>query len=176
MAQVMQAAGLAAAVVLLLVAAWQDFTTWKIRNWTVLSLVAAYALVALGRWLAPGVGGVLDTLDAGSPLAGDLAAGALLFAIGVVLWLLRLLGAGDAKLFLPIGLFVGLSHLLPFALALIAGAIVAAVALRFPVPLHYQTWPVLFRIDEIRKTGKVPYGVIMVAAAFFAMYLRYGPA
>ena len=27
--------------------------------------------------------------------------------------------------------------------------------------------------EEIRKTGKVPYGVLIAAAALFAMYLRY---
>ena len=31
------------------------------------------------------------------------------------------------------------------------------------------------RIEQIRTTGKVPYGIVMAAAALLAMFLRYGP-
>lgn len=161
-----------AAVGLILIAAWQDFIAWKIRNWTILALVADYALLALIRWANPAGAGILGIDDASS-LQGDLAAGLLLFAIGFVLWALRMLGAGDAKLFFPIGLFVGLNHLFSFAVGLSAGAVVVSLALQFPVPLQYQAWPALSRIEEIRKSRKVPYGVIMAAAALVAMYLRY---
>jgi prepilin peptidase CpaA len=165
-----------AAAALILVAAWQDFTSWKIRNWTVLALLGVYICLALWRWLAPAenlAGGVLYALGPSTPIYGDVAAGLLLFTIGVVLWALRMLGAGDAKLFFPIGLFVGLNYLFPFAVALALGAIVGAVALKFPVPLHYQVWPAGARIEEIRQSGKVPYGVVMAGAALIAMYLRY---
>ncbi|WP_246684351.1 pilus assembly protein CpaA [Mesorhizobium sp. B2-6-5] len=158
---------------MILIAAWQDFIAWKIRNWTVLALVADYALLALNRWANPTGAGILAGTDSASPLQGDLAAGLLLFAIGFVLWALRMLGAGDAKLFFPIGLFVGLYHLFSFAVGLAAGAVVVSLALQFPVPLQYQAWPALSRIEEIRKSRKVPYGVIMAAAALVAMYLRY---
>nr|WP_245262255.1 pilus assembly protein CpaA [Mesorhizobium sp. WSM3626] len=161
-----------AAAGLILIAAWQDFIAWKIRNWTVLALVADYALLALIRWANPGAG-ILAGIDSASPLQGDLAAGLLLLTIGFVLWALRMLGAGDAKLFFPIGLFVGLNHLFSFAVGLAAGGVVVSLALQFPVPLQYQAWPALSRIEEIRKTRKVPYGVIMAAAALVAMYLRY---
>ena len=161
-----------AAAALIVTAAWQDFRTWKIRNWTVLALLAVYALLALLRWLMPS-DGLLDELGPRSPIYGDLAAGLLLFAIGFVLWALKMLGAGDAKLFLPVGLFVGLEFLFPFGVALAVGAVVVAVALKFPVPLHYQVWPTAARLEEIRKTGKVPYGVLIAAAALFSMWLRY---
>ncbi|TPM03768.1 pilus assembly protein CpaA [Mesorhizobium sp. B2-3-11] len=162
-----------AAAGLILIAAWQDFQAWKIRNWTVLALVADYALLALIRWANPAGAGILAGIDSASPLQGDLAAALLLLTIGFVLWALRMLGAGDAKLFFPIGLFVGLNHLFSFAVGLAAGGVVVSLALQFPVPLQYQAWPALSRIEEIRKSRKVPYGVIMAAAALIAMYLRY---
>ncbi|TBF97710.1 hypothetical protein ELG65_02650 [Rhizobium leguminosarum] len=40
----------------------------------------------------------------------------LLFALGIGLWTFGLFGAGDAKLFLPIGLFIGWNSMLPFAI------------------------------------------------------------
>ncbi|WP_246676132.1 pilus assembly protein CpaA [Mesorhizobium sp. B2-5-4] len=162
-----------AAAGLILIAAWQDFIAWKIRNWTVLTLVADYALLALIRWAGPPGAGILAGIDSDSPLQGDLAAGLLLLTIGFALWALRMLGAGDAKLFFPIGLFVGLNHLFSFAVGLAAGGAVVSLALQFPVPLRYQACSALSRIEEIRKSRKVPYGVIMAAAALIAMYLRY---
>jgi prepilin peptidase CpaA len=40
----------------------------------------------------------------------------LLFALGIGLWTFGLFGAGDAKLFLSIGLFSGCNGMLPFAI------------------------------------------------------------
>ena len=164
------------AAALIVIAAWQDFTTWKIRNWTVLALLAVYTLLALLRWLMPNYGlleGAHGGIAASPPLYGDLAAGLLLFAIGFVLWALKLFGAGDAKLFLPVGMFVGFNFLFPFGVALAAGAVIVAVALKFPIPLHYHVWPAAARVEEIRQTGKVPYGVLIAAAALFSMWLRF---
>ncbi|TAZ75726.1 hypothetical protein ELH70_02845 [Rhizobium ruizarguesonis] len=44
-------------------------------------------------------------------MGGDVGGGLLPFAPGIGLF-----GAGDAKLFLPIGLFIGWSGMLPFAI------------------------------------------------------------
>ena len=79
------------------------------------------------------------------------------------------------KLFFPIGLFVGMSHLFVFGVGLAVGGVIAALALRLPIPPDYQAWPVMQRIERIRTTGKVPYGVVMAAAALVAMFLRYWP-
>jgi len=54
----------------------------------------------------------------------------------------------DKALFFPIGLFVGLNHLFSFAVGLAAGGFVVSLALQFPVPLQYQAWPALSRIEE----------------------------
>jgi prepilin peptidase CpaA len=153
------------AACLFLLAAWQDFRSWKIRNGTILALLAAYACLVLVRWLPGSL--------AGGELVGEIGAGLLLFVVGFALWGFGLFGAGDAKLLLPVGLFVGFSHLTPFALALMVAGIVVFLALKFPIPAVYVVWPAVARLDEIRRTGKVPYGVVIAAATLVAMYLRY---
>ncbi len=171
MTQFLEAVILIAAAGLILTAAWQDFTTWKIRNWTVLALIGLHAVLALVR-----VAGASDPPAAIQGFYGDLAAGLLLFVLGFLLWACRMLGAGDAKLFFPIGLFVGMNYLFAFGVGLAAGAILVAMALRFPTPPLFQGWAVMDRIEEIRATGKVPYGIIMAGAALAAMFSRYGAA
>jgi prepilin peptidase CpaA len=154
------------AACLFLLAAWQDFRSWKIRNGTILALLATYACLVLVRWATPGS-------FAGDMLLGELAAGLLLFGLGFALWASGLFGAGDAKLLLPVGLFVGFAYLTPFALALMIAGVAVLLALRFPIPVTYLVWPVVARLDEIRRVGKVPYGVVITAAALVAMSLRY---
>jgi prepilin peptidase CpaA len=151
---------------LFLLAAWQDFQNWKIRNWTIVALLACYLLFVLVRWTASG--------SAGSGMfPGEFVAGALLFVLGFTLWAFGFFGAGDAKLLLPVGLFLGFSHLLPFAFALMIFGVVFLLALKYPIPANYLVTPALVRFDEIRRTGKVPYGVVITAAALFAMYVRF---
>ncbi|MBB6224931.1 Flp pilus assembly protein protease CpaA [Rhizobium leguminosarum] len=78
---------------------------------------ALYALRAVAVML--GSADVGAALFASSGIGGDVGAGLLMFMLGVVLWAFRLFGAGDAKLFLPIGLFVGWHEMLPFAFLLL---------------------------------------------------------
>ena len=51
--------------------------------------------------------------------------------------------------------------------------VVAVMVLKFPLPLEWQFFRPIARLEEIRKAGKVPYGVLIAAAALFAMYHRY---
>ena len=58
MTQILEVLLVSAAAGLILTAAWQDFTSWKIRNWTVLALIALYvalALLQVARVSEPGV-------------------------------------------------------------------------------------------------------------------------
>ncbi|MCT7374646.1 A24 family peptidase [Chelativorans salis] len=159
---------------LMIYAAYEDFTRWKIPNAVVLALVAAYAALALVRWMTPQEGDVLAELDGMRPsLYGDLAAGLLLFLIGFALWMIGMMGAGDAKLLFPVGLFVGWTLLLPFAVLLTVFGVLAYLLLKLPIPLRLQFVPGVLRLDEIRKTGKVPYGVVIVGAALVVMYGTY---
>jgi len=171
-----------ASVFLFLYAAWSDFRRWKIPNGTVLALIVVYGLDATLRLMtAKQAGGALGLLieeDLGTTLfslsgiAGDLAAGLLLFGLGFTLWCFRLFGAGDAKLFLPIGLFIGWHAMLPFAIFLLIGGALTLLALRLPMPLQFAHFAVVIRLAEIRTTRKIPYGAIMVAAALGVMALR----
>ncbi|MCG5481021.1 prepilin peptidase [Sinorhizobium alkalisoli] len=170
-----------AGVFLLLYAAWSDFRLWKIPNGVVLALIVVYALGATLRLMeakeAGGALGLLMEQDLGATLfsfagiGGDLAAGLLLFALGFTLWCFRLFGAGDAKLFLPIGLFVGWYGMLPFSIFLLIGGVLTMLALKLPMPLQFAHYAVIMRLQEIRATRKIPYGVIMVAAALAVMAL-----
>ncbi len=168
-------------IFLLLYAAWSDFRFWKIPNGAVLALIVVYALDATLRLItAKQAGGALGLLmeeDLGamlfswSGIGGDLAAGLLLFALGFALWCFRLFGAGDAKFFLPIGLLVGWHGMLPFAIFLLIGGVLTMLALKLPMPLQFAHYAVVMRLQEIRATRKIPYGVIMVAAALTVMAL-----
>ncbi|EJZ22973.1 prepilin peptidase [Rhizobium sp. Pop5] len=156
-------------VFLFLYAAWTDFRAWKIPNSVVLALVALYALRAVAVML--GSEDVGAALFASSGIGGDLGAGLLMFMLGVILWTFRLFGAGDAKLFLPIGLFVGWHGMLPFSFLLLVFGIVTLLVLRLPVPLPVAHLAFFMRVEEIRASRKVPYGVVMVFAALVTMAL-----
>ncbi|MEY9324331.1 prepilin peptidase [Sinorhizobium fredii] len=163
-----------ATVLLLLYAAWSDFRLWKIPNAIVLALIAVYALhAALQLLTAEDVGAALFS---SSGIAGDVGAGLLLFTLGFGLWSFKLFGAGDAKLFLPIGLFIGWHGMLPFAVFLLIGGMAALLILKLPMPLQLAHFSVVMRLEEIRTTRKIPYGVIMVAAALPVIALRPGIA
>ena len=168
------------AVILFAYAAVSDFATWRIPNWTVLALVALYTVgLAAKTIFAPtSVLSLLTTPDAAAgffdihAVWSDLAAAFMLFALGVVFWLFRMFGAGDAKLFFPIGLYIGWIGLLPFAVLLVAAGALAAIVLKMPLPLPLQFSFFFMRLDEIRKTKKIPYGVVMVMATVGTIALR----
>ena len=159
------------AVLLFLYAAWSDFRSWKIPNGAILALLALYCLSAVAGLLATGDVGA--ALFSSKGIGGDVGAGLLLFALGIGLWAFGLFGAGDAKLFLPIGLFIGWHGMLPFAVFLLIGGVLALLALRLPMPLQLAHISVFMRIEEIRATRKLPYGVIMVIAALSVLALSY---
>ncbi|ARM91662.1 hypothetical protein RHEC894_PD00156 (plasmid) [Rhizobium sp. CIAT894] len=110
-------------------------------------------------------------LFASSGIGSDVGVGLLMFLLRAVLWALRLFGAGDAKLFLPIGLFVGWHGMLPFSFFLLVLGILTLLALRLPVPLPVAHLAFFMRIAEIRASRKVPYGVVMVFAVLLTLAL-----
>jgi len=85
-----------------------------------------------------------------------LGAGVLSFIIGYILYLFRIIGAGDVKLFAAVALFAGHTHLPHLALATaISGGLVAAVNILVR-PYLSQAMLVLQGKDMGRD---VPYGV-----------------
>ena len=75
-------------VLLLLYAAWTDFSTWKIPNTLVLALVTLYALRAVAVMLGSGDAGAVRCFSS-TGIGGDAGAGLLMFVLGVVLWAFR---------------------------------------------------------------------------------------
>lgn len=138
--------------------AWTDFLQFRIRNQMVLLLIGLYLLFGLAQGWAH--------------LRGDLLAGALLFVLGVGFWLAGLMGAGDAKLGLPVGLFCGLQGLAAYAvllLALSAAMLVLIQLARRPGPRGSRIGR---RLQEMAALGQVPYAIPMLGAGGLALAMR----
>lgn len=150
-----------AAITLFIMVAMIDYQTRKIPNDLVVAGIGLYVLWALS---AP----------AAEPLT-DIMVGAGLFAFGFICWMLRLLGAGDAKFMLVCGLFSGLEQLPVFAvwLGLIGVAVYVLVVLTRRVDVTLMLTRLGLR--GIEETGKVPYGVPLALATTAAFIARMLP-
>ncbi|ANT63766.1 hypothetical protein AYJ57_25195 (plasmid) [Salipiger sp. CCB-MM3] len=139
-----------AAAALMAGIALRDAKQFRIPNAAVLAMLALY-LVAQGALLFP-------------DWTGDLFAGVLLFALGLVMWLLRALGAGDAKLMFPLGLSLGASGLMPFAILLMLVSILLYIAILISRLLKSERglggW-----FSRMKTEGRVPYGVPLALAS-----------
>lgn len=109
--------GVAAAVTLVLgVAALSDVRHRRIPNWTVVALIGLYAVLVA----ALGGHGLVSALE---------AAGLALVAT-VALYALKVIGAGDSKLFTAVAFFAGLGYLPLLVVATtLAGGVIALVSL-----------------------------------------------
>jgi|WetSurMetagenome_2_1015567.scaffolds.fasta_scaffold100556_2 prepilin peptidase CpaA len=102
---------------LLLTACVYDVLWRRIPNWVVALLIVAYAGLAGAHQLP---------FDAAMNLGGF----AVAFVGAFVLWKLKVIGGGDAKMFAATALFAGLQNLwLLFAATAIAGGVVALVVI-----------------------------------------------
>jgi prepilin peptidase CpaA len=141
---------------LLLLACWTDVRCLRISNWISLAIVGLFALFAtLGRLSA-------------EQFLLHVAAGALIFAIGTILFVWRKLGGGDVKLLAAVSLWIGWTDLFDFILVVSAfGALVSLVliALRrsvVPAVLNGRGYhPIVLEPQE-----GAPYAVA-IAAGFF---------
>lgn len=134
-----------------------DFRTLKITNRSVLVLLVLYLL-----WIAASGFGTIWT---------DVFSGAILFLMALVMWLLRTMGAGDVKLYAVIGMFVGIDHLLSYALLLmlVSVAFVGVIAL---VGRGKGQGAFVRRMREIKTSGKAPYAIPICFAAIPMIALR----
>lgn len=147
-------------LVLLARIAWIDFRTMRIANRDVLVLFAA----SLALWAA----------HTGGRDWWDVAAGLFLFVLGFVFWMLRLMGGGDAKLFLPMGILIGWDQLIVFGLALLPASLLSLAVLYGLRTYLPATSPFAMRSQEIAQKRGIPYGVPLFLAASLALLPRLG--
>jgi prepilin peptidase CpaA len=136
-------------------AATMDLFTMTIPNRISLALVAGFLV------LAP-----LAGLGLGD-MAYHAAAGLLVLAVGVLLFIPGWVGGGDAKLAAAVALWLGFEHLFSyfFFVALAGGslAMLFLAARKHPLPAFVSTQPWAVRLHD-RRTG-IPYGVALAAGA-----------
>jgi len=161
-------------------AAWQDWNTRKIPNWLTFSLLGAGLLRALaGPLVGLGDFGIADTLV-------GCGAG---FVLSVPLFAIGARGAGDAKLYIACGAWLGWSGILAvFALEAIVGLImvVTQCALRGRLrELLGNTGVLVMSVIYVRRIGveqaqanarsftsidnRLPHAVPFLAAALLAV-------
>ncbi|AWN51635.1 prepilin peptidase [Methylobacterium sp. 17Sr1-1] len=136
-------------------AAVSDILTMTIPNRIGLALVAAFAV------LAPASG--LGWLE----IAGHVGAGALVLAVGFVIYLRGVMGAGDVKLAAATTLWLGIGAVPEYlvATAMFGGLIALGLVLvrGHPLPGFAATWPFALRLHD-ERVG-IPYGVALAASA-----------
>jgi len=150
---------------LVLAAAVKDLTSYTIPNWISLALLAAFVPAAGSAWAAGA---------APAELLACVGVGAAALAAGVVMFALRWIGGGDAKLMAAAALWMGAPGLAPFLLwTTIAGGALTVILItvrRHGAPLAgADGWVGRLMTPQ----GAVPYGVAICVGALAAF--RYGP-
>lgn len=146
------------AVALLVRIACIDFQTLRIPNRDVLVLIAVVAVLLL-----PGV----------TPYGwANLVPGLILFALGVLFWLFRAMGAGDAKLFFPLGILIGWQGTGLFALCLLPASVVFLALAKLAAAGRLGQGRVAGRLATIGRGRGIPYGVPMAASGVAATLWR----
>lgn len=143
---------------LVIVGALRDITTMTIPNWVSLALIGLFFPAAL---------------MAGMPLASfgmNVGVGIAALLIGMVMFALRWVGGGDAKMMAAAALWLGVEGIAPFLLWTgIAGGLFA-VAL-----LQARQWGQAYAMRApawvgrlLEPKGDIPYGVAICAGALAA--------
>ena len=126
-----------------------DIKDRKIRNVTVLT-----ALVLFAPWAV---------MSTGHAVVSDIEAGVIALLAGVAIYAVGWMGAGDAKLFAAVSLFIGLQNLLGLAvLTALAGGALAAISL-VSRPTRAMTMVAMRGKGDFGRG--VPYGVAIAIAA-----------
>lgn len=140
-------------------AAAMDLLTMRIPNKVSLALVGAFVVAAPLMGLPPG------------QILMHVAAGALVLALGIVLFAVGGFGGGDAKLLAAGALWVGLDQLLPFlVLTTIMGGILALAILRYRTrPMILGSYTPGWAIDLHKPGSGIPYGIAIAASGLLVL-------
>lgn len=140
------------------IAAVKDLTTMTIPNWISLILIAAFTPAALVAGLSWG------------EIGWHFAAGGVALLAGMVMFALRWIGGGDAKVMASLILWLGAGAVMPFLLwTAIAGGGLAILLLmaRSRLPVLATVGPAwVGRLMEPK--GDIPYGVAICLGALQA--------
>jgi len=138
--------------------AWAAVSDMRVRRIPNLAVLGVLILVV--PWL----------YATGLPVVPAVAAGLLALAVGYILFLFGVLGAGDAKLFSSLALCAGLAQLPELALATaLTGGAIAGMYLLFR-PRH-----ALVFVQLRGKSGlgpSIPYGVAIAIGGAFILWSR----
>ncbi len=143
--------------VLMIIAGWQDMMTMTISNWISLALLGLFVVAApiLGlSWASFGL---------------HLLVGFAALAITIVMFSLKWIGGGDAKLFAAAALWMGWPDVLVYTLiAAVAGGALSVILLyarkmTLPPILYTTKWSARL----LKKGGDVPYGIALCAGALY---------
>ena len=145
---------------LLIVAALGDLTTYRIRNWISLAMIAGFALAA------PALGLPLASIGL------HLGVGAVGLMLGVAMFALGWIGGGDAKVFAAAALWLGWPAAATYAIAtclagggLAVGLLVLRSGYLRPYVLTGPAW-----VGRLAEPGEnVPYGVAIAVGALAAL-------
>lgn len=167
--------------VLLMIACWQDFHDYRIKN--NLIVTGTVLGIALNTFLFAETG-FLDSLI-------GLGFGLLLL---LPFYLLRIMGAGDAKLLAMIGVFVGQNDILwVFLYTLVAGGLLALVFSLWRGKLRRMIDNVIlscllvlstsksecfkdnssFSAEASQSAGKLPYAIAITAGTGFFLAMKH---
>lgn len=162
--------GLLVTIGMCCLAAWSDYKGFRIPNLVSLVIIAAFA-VSFGATQL-----LVD--DPSATIFGNwkshIGSAVVVMLITMLLFALRLLGAGDSKFATAVSLWLGLPGLsfFLFYMAFIGGLLgVASLVLKRWKPLKNPaegTWPAKAQEGH----NAVPYGIAIAAGAFIAFIYR----
>ena len=162
-----------------LIAAWYDWTAWRIPNQLLVASATAACMLALFAPHAPTIW---------TSLAGGLTG----LALFLPLYLLRGMAAGDVKLMATLGLFAGPLLTIDIALlSCLAGGVWALVVMLSQTPhgqfatlrlksllgpklSHVFSHPHQPQSTSVKGSAVMPYGVVIAAGALGAVMLAQG--
>src|SRR5258708_11325125 len=145
---------------LLLAAGVTDFLQQRIPNWIVLAIAALFLLQAARHlheisWL------------------NQLGASGVCLVVGMVLFSLGHVGAGDATLLASVALWAGLSSLMPLLfLTSLAGLLLVAILLGARRVVAWRDWNTRGRLPKSLVSGEgIPFGVAIATGTLIVMQL-----
>lgn len=139
-------------VVLALYGAFRDAVSFTIPNWISVGIVMAFAVTVLAGHPAP------------ARLPGHVAAAALVFAVGLVLFHFRVFGGGDVKLMSAAALWAGFGQLAELVLlvAVFGGILTLALLAGRALPSRLVAGHAGLERLVSGRHG-VPYGIAIAA-------------